>query len=287
MEAVDSVVAEETDLIDPLNPDVTALDEDLAAELIDQHDDEKTGAPSLPVIGYVPGYDPTATRVDLVADTPPPSDQNYVAAMKAERAEHPEQALKLIRETLGSDSTHWRAKLALGRLLFKTGQYQAAKSHLLDITSERTDDWRPWFWLGSSYLLLKELRAAEAAFDEALARDSKVAEIWVHRALVAQELNDWRTAMQLLNIAAELAPNHPMVMLNIGITSEAIGRLDNARAAYRKFLTESHRNKVSNVIRYEVINHLSSPQIADVDDNTDQTAPDVLSPIEEQSPNGS
>jgi hypothetical protein len=90
-----------------------------------------------------------------------------------------------------------------------------------------------------------------------VSRDSQVVEIWVHRALIAQQRNDWRTSMQLLTIAQEIAPNHPMVLLNIGITSDALGLQNNAKTAYRRFLTHSGRAQVSNVVRYEVINHLS------------------------------
>ncbi|MDA0824903.1 MAG: hypothetical protein O3C28_21140, partial [Proteobacteria bacterium] len=74
---------------------------------------------------------------------------------------------------------------------------------------------------------------------------------------IAEQRNDWRTAMQLLTIAQEISPNHPMVLLNIGITSDALGLENNAKSAYRKFLTHSGRAHVSNVVRYEVINHLS------------------------------
>jgi hypothetical protein len=74
-----------------------------------------------------------------------------------------------------------------------------------------------------------------------------------------------------LTIAQEIAPNHPMVLLNIAITSDALGLKNNAKTAYRKFLTHSDRAHVSDVVRYEVINHLGGGDIgaAAVADATD------------------
>jgi tetratricopeptide (TPR) repeat protein len=218
----------------------------------------------LPAVGFVPGYDPDASHFDLVAELAPESDQLYLAAARGEQEGRPEEALKLIRDTLDADPGHPRAVLAQGRLLFKTGQHDAAITVLMDIVKGRTDDWRPWFWLGSSYLVTGDLGAAERALEEALARDSQIVEIWVHRALIAEQRNDWRTAMQLLTIAQEIAPNHPMVLLNIGIASDALGLENNAKSAYRKFLTHSGRAHVSNVVRFEVINHLSTGGDMDV-----------------------
>ncbi|MFT4585061.1 MAG: Flp pilus assembly protein TadD [Gammaproteobacteria bacterium] len=226
---------------------------------------------NLPAVGFVPGYDPNASHFDLVADVAPESDRLFLSASRAEREGSPEQALKLIRDTLDADAAHPRAALAHGRLLFKTGQHELAITILKDLVKDRTDDWRPWFWLGSSYLITGDLPAAERALEEALSRNSQVVEIWIHRALIAAQRNEWRTAMQLLTIAQEIAPNHPMVLLNIGITSDALGLKNNAKTAYRKFLTHSDRAHVSNVVRYEVINHLGGGDIgaAAVADATD------------------
>jgi len=257
-QAIESFETVESTVADEVN-DTTVVDVEIPGPSA-RSDSREPVMNNLPTVGYVPGHDPGATRFDLIAVGPPPGDEKYLDAMAAEKDGRSEEALKLIAETLEFDPEHPRAKLAEGRLLVKTGQYERAVAVLSAITEARTDDWRPWFWLGSAKLLRGNLYGAESALDEALGRDGSVAEIWVQRALVAQEQQDWRTALQLLSVAAELAPEHPMVMLNIGITSEALGNIKSARAAYRKFLTGG--NRVSNLVRFTVINHLSDAQVS-------------------------
>jgi hypothetical protein len=82
-------------------------------------------------------------------------------------------------------------------------------------------------------------------------------------------LSDWRSALQLLQIAHD----HPMVTLNIGITSAALGLVDRAGLADRRFLTQADGERVSNVVRYDVLNHLSFSSGA-----TKIMAPTVVAP---------
>ena len=217
----------------------------------------------IPSVGYVPDTAIEDGGFDLVAGSSSRWDDVYVSAMDHERGKKHGLALIRIEELLAQRPEHSNALLARGRLLVKTQQYVQAKSSLLAITNSRTDDWRPWFWLGTAHLMLDELTAAEGAFDEALSRNGDIVETWLHRALVEQQRSNWRVALQLLSIADEVSPNHPLVMLNAAMCREALGYTDEAAAGYRKFLARSHRASGSKLLRFEVINHLSQEKLAE------------------------
>ena len=216
----------------------------------------------LPAVGYVPKQARRDGQFSLVAESASETDQLFQKSALSESKKLYEAALKAAQRVLLIEPEHPGALLARGRLLVKTHQYSAAKTSLEAITSSRTDDWRPWFWLGTANLMLDELVEAELAFDESLARNADVAESWLHRALVAQQRGNWQVALQLLSIANEIAPDHPLVMLNVAMCREVLGYQDEAANGYRKFLSQSHRTDVSKLLRFEVINHLTTDSVA-------------------------
>ena len=217
----------------------------------------------IPSIGYVPESHVEDGGFDLVAASASRWDNVYLSAIEHEREKKNGLALIEIEELLAQRPQHEHALLARGRLLVKTQQYPQARTNLLAMTKSRPDDWRPWFWLGTAHLMLDELTLAEAAFDEALSRNGEVVETWLHRALVEQQRGNWRVALQLLSIADEVSPNHPLVMLNVAMCREALGYIDEAAAGYRKFLAQSHHANGSKLLRFEVINHLSRASLAE------------------------
>ncbi len=228
----------------------------------DSGNETQTSANLLPAVGYVPKQARRDGQFNLVAESATETDQLFQKSALSESKKLYEAALKAAQRVLLIEPEHPGALLARGRLLVKTQQYSAAKASLEAITSSRTDDWRPWFWLGTANLMMSELVDAESAFDEALARNSDVAESWLHRALVAQQRGNWQVALQLLSIANEIAPDHPLVMLNVAMCREVLGYQDEAVSGYRKFLAQSHRADVSKLLRFEVINHLTTDSFA-------------------------
>lgn len=253
-------MTEETALVDHDTGSFTTGNEAAVADA--DEEEARSSKNTLPAVGYVPKDGRQDGQFNLVAETANEADQLYQKSALSESKKHYEGALKTIQRVLLMEPDHPGALLARGRLLVKTQQYSAARASLALITASRTDDWRPWFWLGTAHLMMNDLQAAEEAFDEALGRNSDIAESWLHRALVSQQRGDWQVALQLLSIANEISPDHPLVMLNVAMCREALGYQDEAVNGYRKFLAQSHRAEVSKLLRFEVINHLTADAVA-------------------------
>ena len=234
--------------------------------------EQESSTPSLPTIGYVP--DRTTSRVRSVtkpADRAAVSaDLAYIEADKAETNGSLQAALEHLEKALTATPTHHRAQLAHGRVLVKVDRYDDAIKSLKPLTRSRPGDWRVWFWLGTGQLLAGALNDAEQSLDEALSRNGEVAEIWLHRAVVAEEKGEWRTALQLLKIANEIAPDHPSILLNLAMTGEALGFIDFAQQGYARFLTSTGNDAkhtapphALKAAKFAVLNHLSETSLAD------------------------
>lgn len=262
IESVQSLVAEQEQAPAPelvVNADELSPSGDRASTEIEASTEpEKSTASSGPVVGYVPEV-ALKSHFDLVASGPSQADRLYAEALVAEQALDFEQAIMLVEQALAVDDEHQPCLLLGARIDVRLGKAEAAIEVLETLTAATKANWEIWFWLGSARLLRGELTPAALALDEALARDGDVAEIWIQRALVEQQRGDHRTAIQLLGIASELAPEHPQVLLNLAYSSEALGYVEDARRAYRKFLSRAHQGAVSNLTRFAVIKHLSQP----------------------------
>lgn len=245
----------------------TAVSEPDAASL--EPEVSSTQAPTvstsrLPAIGYVP----EEAHFKLEARGPNPATEPYRNALRAESTGNWEQALEYAQAALSMDANHAAVRLALGRLLVKMRKYESATAELSALTRSAQGDWQSWFWLGTAQLMQQQLDAATASLDEALRRNGKVAEVWIQRALIEQQRGDYLTALQLLGIANDLAPEHPGVLLNVAYCSEAIGNLTAAQTAYRKFLSRAGQGGIDTPTRVVVLRHLT-----DLSNGGDRSAP--------------
>lgn len=129
-----------------------------------------------------------------------------------------------------------RATLGRAIHLVQAGDYSAGGELLQGLLVAGFDGWEAWFWLGTAYLGNGELVEADHALSEALRRDPAQAQLWVQRAIIAQERGDHARALGWLREARNLSPQAPDVHLNIGYSAEAMGLRDEAAKAYRDFL---------------------------------------------------
>ncbi len=172
--------------------------------------------------------------------TPEQIAQKLLEMAKAAQAQgNRKQAIALLTELLKRTPEHARARLMAGRLMVENGQYDAAWQVMRPLLKAESLDWKPWFWSGTAELMVGKLNEAARQFDEALARDGRVPEVWVHRALVAQQRGRYKVAYQLLREAEKLAPRSVQVLLNIGLTLDALGRRDAAIDYYRRYLVQT------------------------------------------------
>ena len=129
-----------------------------------------------------------------------------------------------------------RATLGRAIQLVQAADYLAGRELLQGVLAAGFDGWEAWFWLGTAYLGNGELVEADHALSEALRRDPAQPQLWIQRAIIAQERGEHARALGWLREARNLSPQAPEVHLNIGYSAEAMGLREEAAKAYRDFL---------------------------------------------------
>ncbi|MBL4712446.1 MAG: hypothetical protein JKX75_08130 [Gammaproteobacteria bacterium] len=164
------------------------------------------------------------------------TDASLVAVLAAENNGQLMKALSLTKTLFKNDQGHMLTRIYYGRLLVKTGKSKQAIVVLQPLARESTQDWRPWFWLGTAQLLEGELDNAAFSLDEALAREGDVISLWVQRAIVEQERGEPVVALHLLQVADAIVPGNTDVMINYAYASELSGDIKKAEYMYKRFL---------------------------------------------------
>ncbi len=196
--------------------------------------------------------------------SPEQESQVLMEMAKKARAEgNRKKAIAMLTEVLKRTPENARARLMVGKLMIKEGQYDAAWQAMRPLLKAEPLDWKPWFWNGTAELMIGKLNDAAKHFDEALARNGRVTAIWVQRALVAQQRGRYAVAYQLLKVAEEGSPKSVQVMLNLGLTLDALGKKDAARAYYQRYLVHTSGTSSQWQARKTVIGRLEylSPRL--------------------------
>lgn len=171
-------------------------------------------------------------------------------------------ALSRAKAIYDNHPTHPLAALAYGRVLVKNGNSKQAIKTLQPLATETTQDWQPWFWLGSAQLIDGDLVNAANSLDEALAREGQVVALWIQRAIVEQELGNPESAMHMLQVANGIEPNNTDVMVNYAYASEHAGDLAKATMIYKRFLQLSASKPSYGSLRSQILSRLSKIESA-------------------------
>ncbi|MDQ6951715.1 MAG: tetratricopeptide repeat protein [Mariprofundales bacterium] len=182
----------------------------------------------------------------------------FAQAKRAQALGQRKQAIALLHQLLLKTPQHARARLLSGQLMIKDGQYDAAWQVLQPLLRPDLLDWKPWFWSGTAELMVGRLDAAANHFDEALARDGRVAAVWVQRALVAQQRGHFAVAYQLLKVAEARAPKSSQVILNLGYTLDAMGHRQQASRYYQRYLVQTAGASSQWKVRKAVLKRLTA-----------------------------
>ena len=126
--------------------------------------------------------------------------------------------------------------------LLQTGNYEEAVTVLAPLFHEPPDKWQPWFWMGTALLGQEDLEQADQFFLGGLARNDKIPQLWIQRALVAQQRGNYQLAIHELRQAESLNPDLPHIHLNMGYAYEHLGNIRLANRYYGKFLKLSEGN---------------------------------------------
>lgn len=113
---------------------------------------------------------------------------------------------------------------------------RATAIQLLENFQGGEDRWEVPFWLGTAHLLDGNFDDAALFLDDALALESELADLWVQRAVVAQERGRPQVALQFLEVAVQVDASSPLAYLNAAVAYESLGDTENARGAYGRFL---------------------------------------------------
>jgi tetratricopeptide (TPR) repeat protein len=179
----------------------------------------------------------TAREEMPVASQKPPTDQKRPADHKPP-VEKLEAINKAATETVAAaNAGDWEARSAAVREQLKAEDYQGVGRNAQALARDFPERWESWFWLGTAQLAQGQMGMAEAALERASKLNPKVAQIWVQRAIAAQERGDHATAVRLLNEARELAPKSPQIYLNLGYSNDSLGATAEAEKNYLRFLS--------------------------------------------------
>ncbi|MEJ1959826.1 MAG: tetratricopeptide repeat protein [Nitrosomonadales bacterium] len=116
-----------------------------------------------------------------------------------------------------TNADDWESRSATVRDLLKAEDYPAVSNNAQGLTRDFPDRWEGWFWMGTAQLAQGQMDAADSALEHAGKLNPKVAQIWVQRAIVAQERGDHAMAVRLLNEARELSPKSPANISEFGL----------------------------------------------------------------------
>lgn len=205
--------------------------------------------------GYVPTELKDVSSVRVQSEV----DQLYRQSVELRKAGHEEQSIELLYDVLRIDASQQRARLILARELVVREQFSKVENLLLPLLHKSNTDWQPWFLAGTAQLMSGDLDLAAYSLDKALSEAGRFqAAVWVQRAIVEQQQNRSENALQLLRVAAELAPDDPQVYINMAYAYEDSGEADNANAYYQRFLESPLGTVKNNALRQKVAKHLAT-----------------------------
>ncbi len=144
-----------------------------------------------------------------------------------------------------------------GKYLIRAGQYEEALAVLSTLFENPPENWEPWFWMGTAFLGKGDLEQADQYFLSGLARNDKVPQMWIQRALVAQQRGEYQLAIHELRQAESLQPDLPHLHLNMGYAYDQLGNNRLANQYYGKFMQLSEGNPEFFSTRKKILDRLT------------------------------
>jgi tetratricopeptide (TPR) repeat protein len=158
--------------------------------------------------------------------------------------------------TAADEANTWESRANAIREQLKAEAYAEVGKSAQELARDFPDRWESWFWLGTAQLAQGQMDAAGTALEHASRLNPGVAQVWVQRAIVAQERGDHAAAVRLLGEARDLSPNSPKIYLNLGYSNDALGLSAEAEKNYRRFLALTEGDEAYALQRKPVINRL-------------------------------
>ncbi len=202
--------------------------EDMA--IIDQTDD-----PEAPTLVSISLEEETIQTEEFVKSSKPLTDSapraTTLAALEARR----ESMNHDVRATVPLQPSPAK-RLRHAQQLIRSGEYKDAVALLSPVFHDPPVKWQPWFWMGTALLGQGDMEQADQFFLSGLARNDKIPQLWIQRALVAQQRGDYQLAIHELRQAESIEAGIPHIHLNMGYAYERLGNDRLANQYYGKFL---------------------------------------------------
>lgn len=173
--------------------------------------------------------DELTTTTSLVIDEPSGPVNTTALTLKNEGPQENDQ----VQDPSQRSPANW---LHHARELIQNGEYKEAQAMLSPLFHDPPVTWEPWFWMGTAYLGAGQLEQADQYFLSGLARNDKVPQLWIQRALVAQQQGSFQLAVHELRQAEALQPDLPHIHLNMGYAYERMGNNRIANQYFGRFL---------------------------------------------------
>lgn len=123
--------------------------------------------------------------------------------------------------------------------MINADQSVEALFELRNAKGRQLEDWRYHYLVGVAEMKLGRKGKAQDALSESIRLGPNRSEPRLKRAVLLQDAGQHNDAMADLRAAEKISPSTPEIQLNIGYSTDALGRTAEAKAAYLRFLSMS------------------------------------------------
>jgi len=123
--------------------------------------------------------------------------------------------------------------------MINADQSVEALFELRSARGKQLDDWRYHYLVGVAEMKLGRKGKAQDALTESIRLGPSRFEPHLKRAVILQDAGQHNDAMADLRAAEKISPSTPEIQLNIGYSTDALGRTAEAKVAYVRFLSMS------------------------------------------------
>jgi tetratricopeptide (TPR) repeat protein len=148
-------------------------------------------------------------------------------------------ALQRCEKACALDSEHPEAWINRGCALFLLANAEEALACFDHATILQPNSLAPWIYRGRALRKLRRFQQAVECYDTALRINPNRPECWYEKGLTLVDLNDVDAALKCLDRALSLDPEHVYAALDRGSILERIGRVEQAKTSYRRFLQKA------------------------------------------------
>jgi tetratricopeptide (TPR) repeat protein len=145
-------------------------------------------------------------------------------------------ALRRCEKACALDSEHPEAWINHGCALFLLANTEEALACFDHATILQPNSLAPWIYRGRALRKLRRFRQAVECYDTALRINPNRPECWYEKGLTLADLNEMGEALKCFDRALSLDPEHLYATLDRGSLLERIGRVEQAKTNYRRFL---------------------------------------------------